>query len=149
MDEITKIFFLQWQQIYENEKPYQDFMSGQEEDPEFRDRDLVFAESPPLTVHDLRGKEAEFTLDQNGFAVPQHRSAMKAFDTIEEFQNVYLPEMEKLIHDEVDGVDRIFIFDWRVSMVVRLASLSSATRSLKSSFGRFGAMRESLSWRRR
>jgi len=35
----------------------------------------------------------------------------------ENIENIYMKEIESLLRKEVDGVGRIFFFDWRVSIL--------------------------------
>ena len=64
----------------------------------------------PVVVHDARGREDEFSLDKNGFQFVKYPSVEKEFDDDERIQNVYYPEVEKLLK-EVAGAKRVFIFD--------------------------------------
>ncbi|KAB8360852.1 hypothetical protein FH972_024586 [Carpinus fangiana] len=106
-DEIAKLLFLDWQDLYQKEKPYQIIMSEQPGQVEFRDTNLVFKESPDILISDLRGREDDFSLDQHGFAIRKHASKTTSFTTIEEIETDYLPEVEQLLRREVTGVDRI------------------------------------------
>jgi hypothetical protein len=67
-----------------------------------------------VTIHDIRGKEVDFTLDNNAFeAVPSVPSEMKYddFANDETIKRVYYPEVEQLLLDRVPGSNRIFLFD--------------------------------------
>ena len=64
----------------------------------------------PALVHDVRGREAEFSLDKNGFQFVNYPSAEKEFDNDERIKEVYYPEVEKILK-EVAGAKRVFIFD--------------------------------------
>lgn len=52
-----------------------------------------------VTVRDIRGEEANFTLDKNGFQVYPHVSKEKDFLNDEKIKAEYYPETEKLIKD--------------------------------------------------
>jgi hypothetical protein len=114
MDETIKLRFLERQPCYAKEKRYQVIMSGQDEKPDFRDTNLIFVESPPISIHDIRGKEKDFSLDANGFAVCHQESRLNSFNAVKDIEEVYLPEVERLIRKEASGADTIHFFDWRV-----------------------------------
>jgi len=61
-------------------------------------------------VHDIRGHEAAFSLDGQGFTVSQHASEVTDWTDEAQIRNVYYPEAERLLK-EVTGADRVFIFD--------------------------------------
>ena len=114
-DKTATLTFLELQDSHENEKLYQVYMVDESDNPEFRDTNLVFAERANVIVHDLRGIESQFDLDNNGFIVRTKESQVKAFNTQKEIEELYLPEMADVIRREVDDVDRVYFFDWRVS----------------------------------
>lgn len=64
-------------------------------------------------VHDIRGKEAEYNLDKDAFAVVSGvpKSAEKDFVDDDSIKRNYYPEVEKLILDNVPGSNKVFIFD--------------------------------------
>jgi len=65
------------------------------------------------TIHDIRGKESNYTLDKDAFAVVSNLSdsAEKDFLSDESIKANYYPEVEKLILDNVPGSNRVFLFD--------------------------------------
>ena len=63
-----------------------------------------------VTVQDLRGREAAFTLDRHGFAAARHRSAEVAFEDEDRIRDVYYPESEALLA-KLLGADRVLTFD--------------------------------------
>ena len=73
----------------------------------------------PVVVHDARGREAEFSLDKNGFQFVNYPSAEKEFDNDERIKEVYYPEVEKILK-EVAGAKRVFIFDHTLRYVQSL-----------------------------
>ncbi|OTA97592.1 hypothetical protein M434DRAFT_18984 [Hypoxylon sp. CO27-5] len=75
--------------------------------PETYERPVV---SHPVHITDVRGREAEFTLDGNGFQYVPHVAQEKDFLDEEHIKAVYYPETEQLLKD-VTGASKIFIFD--------------------------------------
>jgi hypothetical protein len=56
-----------------------------------------------VTVHDVTGREKEFTLEKNGFTVlTQHSKVMKETDDLrdgDKILNEYYPEMEQWLKE--------------------------------------------------
>lgn len=53
----------------------------------------------PVTVHDVSGRELDYTLDGNGFQFYYHESAEKEFLDDEKIQREYYAETEQLLKD--------------------------------------------------
>src|SRR5580692_12133582 len=66
-----------------------------------------------VTIEDARGREAQFTLDRNGFALVKAPTAVADFYSPEEIKRVYYPEVERLVRDKL-GASRVFVFDHNV-----------------------------------
>jgi hypothetical protein len=62
-----------------------------------------------VTIEDARGREAEFTLDRNGFALIKAPTEVADFYSPEDIKRVYYPEVERLLHDTL-GASRAVIF---------------------------------------
>ena len=63
-----------------------------------------------MQIHDLRPIARELSLDVQGFAVAEHRSAVRDFWDDDEVRRVYYPEAEAVIK-QATGASRVFIFD--------------------------------------
>ncbi|KAL8722296.1 MAG: hypothetical protein Q9225_001201 [Loekoesia sp. 1 TL-2023] len=105
--------FLDWQHLYESEKPFQIFIDIPEDAEDQRDTNLVFKQVC-LSVHDVRRLSEKFSLDANGFMYRRHIAKVTNFASRKDVEQNYLPEMEQLLRREVEGADRIFFFDWRL-----------------------------------
>jgi hypothetical protein len=66
-----------------------------------------------VRIHDLRPVAENATLDEQGFAVLRHHSAVRDFQSEDEIRGVYYPETEALIK-HATGANRVFIFDHTV-----------------------------------
>lgn len=67
-----------------------------------------------VTLEDLRGKEHNFTLDNNAFDTFQNiKSGLdrEGFEDDEAIKRVYYPEVEDLLLKNVQGAQRVLIFD--------------------------------------
>jgi hypothetical protein len=63
-----------------------------------------------MQIRDLRPIGHELSLDQQGFALVEHRSAVKDFWDDDEVRRVYYPEAERFLLEHT-GASRVFIFD--------------------------------------
>ena len=63
-----------------------------------------------MQIHDLRPIQSELSLDVQGFALKEQRSAVRDFWDDDEVRRVYYPEAEAFLK-EVTGASRVFIFD--------------------------------------
>src|SRR5215207_1294317 len=63
-----------------------------------------------MPIHDLRPVAHELSLDVQGFALAEQRSAARDFWDDDEVRRVYYPEAEAVIK-QVTGASRVFIFD--------------------------------------
>lgn len=112
----TNVFqYLEWQDLYNTEKPYQILLDIPDYAPEQRRHNLVFHDGPEETVHDVRGRESELKLDVNGFTYIKHASAMTSndFADVAKVQANFLPELERMLQETLDGVDQVCIYDYR------------------------------------
>ncbi|HEX3864303.1 MAG TPA: CmcJ/NvfI family oxidoreductase [Stellaceae bacterium] len=66
-----------------------------------------------VTIEDVRGRESEFTLDRNGFALVKAPTAVRDFYSPDEIKRTYYPEVERLLRDTL-GASRVFVFDHNV-----------------------------------
>jgi hypothetical protein len=63
-----------------------------------------------VKIHDLRPIADELSLDTQGFALKEQRSAVRDFWDDDEVRRVYYPEVEAFLK-QVTGASRVFIFD--------------------------------------
>ncbi len=103
--------FLKWVPAYETSKPYQVFTSLPLGVPT---TNLVFEDDEETTIDDLKCQPNQFTLDDHGFQLCKDQSTFTSFDDVEKIEEFYLPEVEALIQQHVEGSVRIVFFDWRV-----------------------------------
>ena len=105
--------FLVWQELYEVEKPFLCFVDLPEGAEDTRDNNIVL-EDREIRVRDIRSAVPVHTLDDHGFMVRSCVSSLEDFGSTPAIEQAYLPEVESLIRKEVEGVDRVWLFDWRV-----------------------------------
>jgi len=63
-----------------------------------------------MRIHDMRPISSDVSLDKQGFALVEQRSAVQDFWDDDEVRRVYYPEAERVIK-QVTGASRVFIFD--------------------------------------
>jgi hypothetical protein len=63
-----------------------------------------------MRIHDMRPIASDMSLDTQGFALVEQRSAVRDFWDDDEVRRVYYPEAEQVIK-QVTGASRVFIFD--------------------------------------
>src|SRR6266404_1835428 len=64
----------------------------------------------PVEIRDGRPARKEFSLDENGFVLVDHPSAVKDFFDPQQLESVYYPEVERLVK-ELSGAKRAVVFD--------------------------------------
>jgi len=63
-----------------------------------------------MTIYDARPVAARLSLDGEGLALVEHRSAVEDFYDEDELRRVYYPEAERLVA-EATGASRVLVFD--------------------------------------
>ena len=115
MDEEANLLYLDWQDLYNTEKPFQIFSVVPDSNlPYQRTTNLVFKEGSAEIIRDVRGTESQFTLDKHAFAFRECPTKLQNFGSAEDVENIYLPEVEALLKRELEGLDQVYFFDWRV-----------------------------------
>ncbi|MQA34363.1 CmcJ/NvfI family oxidoreductase [Modestobacter roseus] len=70
-------------------------------------------EPHPVTVHDGRPVQRSFALDEHGFAVVDHRSAVTDFTDRAQLEDVYVPEVCHLVQQQL-GADHVLSRGWEL-----------------------------------
>src|SRR5260221_13322901 len=63
-----------------------------------------------MAIHDARPVMGRLSLDGEGLAIVEHRSAVKDFYDEDELRRVYYPEAIRLVA-EITGAERVLVFD--------------------------------------
>lgn len=137
-DEVITFQYIVWQDLYLKEKPFQLFLDIPSDAPDQRKTNIEF-EHKEVVVQDIRANEETFSLDSHGFMVRRSGTLSSLVDmTTTSVESIYLPAVEEFLRAEVEGVDRVFFFDWRVGSLLHFPLKSkelieSATECLFSS----------------
>lgn len=64
-------------------------------------------------IHDIRGRESEYTLDRDAFQVLQNVAPSQETEFVDDqsIKDKYYPEVEELLLNNIPGSNRIYIFD--------------------------------------
>lgn len=83
-----------------------------EDPPEGQPKNNYTYDLHEVEITDIRGRESQFNLNDHAFAVVDGvDSQEKDFADDEHIKQVYYPETEKVILDNVPGAKRVFFFD--------------------------------------
>ena len=78
------------------------------------------SQGPPETIHDVRGREHEFTLENNGFKYVRSRPRFQDWDSRDGIWTEYIEELKELVAQEFGGaeggVDEVIAFHEGVSI---------------------------------
>lgn len=121
---LADLRYLKRRKLYKTEKPFQIFFDIPEDEADQRPDNLEFEEIQHL-IRDIRPQMASYSLDEHGFMVKNHITNMtvESFSDRRAVEEVYLPEMERLLHEVDNSIDRVYFFDWRVRLILRMLLL--------------------------
>jgi hypothetical protein len=84
----------------------------------------------PTKITDIRGREADFSLQKNAFAALKNiESDETAFQDEERIKSIYYSEVEQLLLNHVPGANRIFLFDHTIRRAVPNAHRAPVNRA--------------------
>ncbi|KAI1415842.1 hypothetical protein F5Y13DRAFT_177940 [Hypoxylon sp. FL1857] len=109
----VNLTFLQWKELYKIEKPFQIFINIPADAEDKRSTNLSW-KTKSKAVRDIRCLETPPSIDEFGFTFRYHPSRLADFSSKEQITSTYLPEVEEIIRAELNNVEKVFIFDWRV-----------------------------------
>ena len=119
-DVVADLTYLQKLDLYQREKPFQLFIPVDPNGPDPRTNNIEF-ENRQHIIHDIRPTITDYGLDTHGFEIRPFRPSLDPdmFQDRDLVESRYFPEVEQLLRQTLDGgFDRIFFFDWRVSMII-------------------------------
>ncbi|KAK7419776.1 hypothetical protein QQX98_003148 [Neonectria punicea] len=110
-DETAILNYAKRLSIYDKEVPYQilsDFPG------EYKKSNVEFGPAPVAeTIHDIRGRESDFKADSHGFQVCRQETKVQDWISKDVIETQYYAEMDRLLKNELEGVDETFFYDWR------------------------------------
>ena len=78
-------------------------------------------EQKVVEFHNIQEREELFELDTHGFMIRHHQPKLSNFANKQAVESLYLSEVEKPLKRELDRVDHVCMFDWRVRAEVTLS----------------------------
>lgn len=103
---------------YLKDDPLYDTVKPKQIVPEWQDREKltnVRLQAGPLeSMHDVRGRESDFSLDEHGFKYVHAPTSFSDWSSQPAIGKVHLPELEALLRKEVNGADEILFYDARL-----------------------------------
>ncbi|KAL9621990.1 MAG: hypothetical protein Q9160_003652 [Pyrenula sp. 1 TL-2023] len=106
----VQLRYLEWNPVYLTEKPYQIITNVPEGCPT---TNLSFRTFKEEQIHNVRGDESEYKLDDHGFTFLKHELVMEDFSTCN-VERQYIPLMSRWLRDNIKDVHEVFVFDWRL-----------------------------------
>ena len=106
--------YLQWEDKFNSEKPYQIVSENIPELDDLARSNIAMGEGPEELIEDIRGRETTFDLDENGFKIVKYAFPVIDYQKNQDVEEIYKPEVEKLLKGNVEGVDKVVFFNWRV-----------------------------------
>lgn len=117
-DTTSSIKYIKDLELYEREKPFHILINIPPDAPDQRHTNLEYEDREEV-FHDVRGKEQDFNLDDHGFTYRHHDFCFEEYENRAAVEANYLPKIEQFLRAEVQDVDKVFFFDWRVLSLCR------------------------------
>jgi len=111
-DVVTDLVFLHRDEKHQTEKPYKLQYDPGEDIPRWN---CVNETQSGVRIHDIRGKEDQFTLEKQGFAVYKLNSKLSPedFDNETKVKKVYYQELSQLLKETL-GAKRVEILEYGI-----------------------------------
>ena len=107
---IVRLQYLKDDPLYDTSKPIQVTPPF----PRSSRTNVQLTPGPTEILNDVRGREDQFTLDNNGFRYVHAPTNFKDWSSQPQIAKEFLPEMEELLKREVDGCDEVIFYDARI-----------------------------------
>ena len=120
-NERRRLMYLQWDELFRSEKPYQIVSENIPEVQHLAKQNIRMAEGPEELITDIRGNESAFSLDENGFQIYKHDFPGIDYQKLEDVEQIYKPELERLLRQNIPGVGKVEFFNSRVSISISKA----------------------------
>jgi hypothetical protein len=114
-DQVIKLKYFKWDEKYRQEKPFQLYADIPIDLPDSIRGNVKFEDGEPETIHDVRGTEPDYNLDEHGFCFRKFETNFSNWEDENIVVAEYYPQIEHLLKQEVGGADLVHIFEFRVS----------------------------------
>ena len=109
-DITVRLQYLKDDPVYETKKPTQVTPPF----PTSNRTNIELMPGPPELLNDVRARQNEFTLDNNGFCYVKAPTTFKDWSSQPAIAKDFLPEMEDMLRREINGCDEIIFYDARI-----------------------------------
>ncbi|KAF5228607.1 hypothetical protein FAUST_10975 [Fusarium austroamericanum] len=113
-DTVADLCFIKDLQLYKREKPYLLFVGKPASAEHEKHTNVELETVSNVPVHDVRGRQHEYTIDEHGFQFVTHQQMFSDFDNENLISQHYLREVEKVISKNIPYANRVLVFDWRL-----------------------------------
>lgn len=114
-DEVASLRYLQWEETFHDTKPYTLYIDVPDG---FPPQNFKVDAEELETIHDVRGHESEYSLDDNGFASYKHHFELENHDR-ETLERDYIPQVEAFLVKTIPNATEVKIYTWRVSLIAQ------------------------------
>lgn len=131
MDHVqASIHFLAHNELYLTEQPYSLRYTGEDR---IARTNIVLDRHDDILIHDIRGRESDFSLGKNGFTISQMYSRMQYhdFDDPDRVIAIYLTEIASHLK-ELLGARHVQVYEHLVSPLIVTGSWAPSKASLRS-----------------
>ncbi|KAH6722503.1 hypothetical protein BKA61DRAFT_569031 [Leptodontidium sp. MPI-SDFR-AT-0119] len=132
--------YLQWQPLYETERPFLRLFKPPPESEDDRATNLVF-ETKSVDLQDIRELDTSPTLDSHGFQIVESATQITDFQIPVVVNEKYLAECERVLKATVGDADEVFCCDWRVRDSASQKRTNNVKTSSKPATSTSGGMR--------
>ncbi|KAJ5081638.1 hypothetical protein NUU61_009902 [Penicillium alfredii] len=98
-DEEASLMYIQWDDLYNTEKPFQIFSPIPDDAADQRRANIHFVCGKPEKIIDARPDIDSYSLDTHGFAFRNYPTRFQRFDSAADVEDTYLPELEQKNRD--------------------------------------------------
>lgn len=109
--------YLEWKDLFYHEKPFQIIIDLPQDALASRKSNLTFHQGGEELIEDVRDRLDEFDINKHGFFYVTSSSQLSGsdFEDKKKIEEIYLPECEQLVRNAIEGVDRVYCYNWLVS----------------------------------
>ncbi|OBR04183.1 Methyltransferase CmcJ [Colletotrichum higginsianum IMI 349063] len=122
----ARLVYTKYRELFRTERPYRILSTFGGSKCHGPDTNLRFGQEETEIITNIRGSEASFTLDQYGFEYVNSPTHFEDWEDRRMVEERYLPEIEKLLLETIEGAHEVFIFDWRTSLPWGFSSVSGS-----------------------
>ncbi|CAG7555136.1 unnamed protein product [Fusarium equiseti] len=114
-DAVADLCFIKELDRYRHEKPYLLFVGKPASAENEQNTNVELETVTDIPIHDVRGSQHKYNIDDHGFQFVSHQQTFSDFENEDLIDQQYLPQVQKVISENIPYAKKVFVFDWRVS----------------------------------